>query len=138
MIHYNHYLKVYYRDVDKMGIVYYSRYFEYFEEARTELLSSIGLDIISIENSGFFLPVISAHCDYKKGLRLEQKAILKTSILEIPKSKLKIDYIIQSNKSNSFYIKGYTEHAFIKDNGKPTRAPILILNVMKKYMEMNK
>ena len=45
MIEYDHCVKVYYKDVDQMGIVYYSRYFEYFEEARTELLDSIGLDV---------------------------------------------------------------------------------------------
>ena len=33
MIEYFHSIKVYYRDIDKMGIVYYSRYFEYFEES---------------------------------------------------------------------------------------------------------
>ena len=49
MIEHSHPIKVYYRDVDKMGIVYYSRYFEYFEEGRTEMLKSIGLSINSIE-----------------------------------------------------------------------------------------
>ena len=39
MIQYDHNVKVYYKDVDQMGIVYYSRYFEFFEEARTEMLS---------------------------------------------------------------------------------------------------
>ena len=85
MIYYNHNFKVFYRDVDKMGIVYYSRYFEYFEEGRTEMLKSIGLSINSIEYSGILLPVITAHCDYKKGLKLEQKAILEVSILDTPK-----------------------------------------------------
>ena len=67
MIQYNHPVKVYYKDVDQMGIVYYSRYYEYFEEARTELLNSIGLDVTSIENKGIQLPVIESHCEYSKG-----------------------------------------------------------------------
>ena len=58
---------MYYRDIDKMGIVYYSRYFEYFEESRTELFASIGLHITSIEQEGVTLPVISCHCDFKRG-----------------------------------------------------------------------
>ena len=41
MINYDHKVKVYYRDVDKMGIVYNTRYLEYFEESRTELLKSL-------------------------------------------------------------------------------------------------
>ena len=69
MIQYDHPVKVYYKDVDQMGIVYYSRYFEYFEEARTELLNSIGLDVTSIENEGIQLPVIESHCEYSKGAK---------------------------------------------------------------------
>ena len=52
MIEHLHPIKVYYRDIDKMGIVYYSRYFEYFEESRTELFASIGLQITNIEQGG--------------------------------------------------------------------------------------
>ena len=61
MIQYDHRVKVFYKDVDQMGIVYYSRYFEFFEEARTELLDSIGLDVTTIENEGIQLPVITSH-----------------------------------------------------------------------------
>ena len=135
MIYYKHPLNVYYRDVDKMGIVYYSRYFEYFEEARTNLLRTIGLNITSIEKKGIYLPVILAHCEYKKGLELDQSVILDTSILELPKSKLKINYIIKSENNLDFYVKGYTEHAFMKKNGKPTRVPNLLLNIIKKYLD---
>ena len=39
MIYYDHNIKVYYRDVDQMGIVYNTRYLEYFEESRTEFMS---------------------------------------------------------------------------------------------------
>ena len=84
MIKYDHHLKVYYKDVDKMGIVYYSRYFEYFEEARTELLDSIGLDVTSIEKEGVELPVVESHCEYLKGAMFEQKLIVKASINDIP------------------------------------------------------
>ena len=52
MIQYNYYIRVYYRDVDQMGIVYYTRYLEYFEAARTELLRSVGLDVTKIEQLG--------------------------------------------------------------------------------------
>ena len=43
MITYDYKTKVYYKDIDQMGLVYYTRYLEYFEAARTEMLKSIGL-----------------------------------------------------------------------------------------------
>ena len=68
MISFDHRVKIFYKDVDQMGIVYYSRYFEYFEEARTELLASIGLGVTDVEKKGIMLPVISSHCDYLKAV----------------------------------------------------------------------
>ena len=133
MISYKHNSKVFYRDIDSMGIVYYSRYFEYFEEARTELLNSIALNINLIEENGIFLPVISTHCDFKKGLKLEQNFILETVILEIPKVKLKINYKIYIQNRADYLVKGYTEHAFMKKNGKPIRIPDFIMSLIMKH-----
>ena len=131
MIKYDHHLKVYYKDVDKMGIVYYSRYFEYFEEARTELLDSIGLDVTSIEKEGLELPVIESHCEYLKGAMFEQKLIVKASIKDIPRAKLKISYNVFQNQSKEVLATGYTIHAFIKPTGKATRVPNLVLESIK-------
>ena len=44
--------KVFYKDIDKMGIVYYSRYLEFFEQARTETLNNINLKIKDLEILG--------------------------------------------------------------------------------------
>ena len=80
MIKFSYKTKVYYRDVDQMGVVYYTRYYEYFEAARTELLQSIALDVTSIEDEGYFLPVITSHCDYKMGANFEDNLLVKTEI----------------------------------------------------------
>lgn len=135
MIQYNHQVKVYYKDIDQMGIVYYSRYFEFFEEARTELLNSIGLDVTSIENSGIYLPVIISHCEYKKGAEFEENIIVQTSISDLPKTRMRIKYLVKNPKTDSVLVNGYTIHAFMKENGKPTKAPDAILSSLKNNMK---
>ena len=82
-----------------MGVVYYTRYLEYFEAARTEMLKSIGLIVTDIENEGFFLPVVSAHCDYKQSAKFEDEIIVRTSIHEMPKARMKIEYDILKNET---------------------------------------
>ena len=126
MISYDHKVKVYYRDVDKMGIVYHSRYLEYFEESRTELLKSIGLSVTKIENTGIMLPVISSHCEYFKGAHFEQGLVIKSSISIFPKAKLDIDYSILCTQSSILHVKGYTTHAFVNKDNKPVRVPKMI------------
>jgi len=127
VIEHIHSIKIYYRDVDRMGIVYYSRYFEYFEESRTELLTSVGIDITSIEQEGITLPVISSHCDFKKGAQFEEEILVKTWINEKPRSTLKINYEVFLKSSYGLLAKGYTIHAFLGANGKPKRPPSKIL-----------
>ena len=127
MISFDHRVKIFYKDVDQMGIVYYSRYFEYFEEARTELLASIGLGVTDVEKKGIMLPVISSHCDYLKGARFEQNIIIRASILTSPRSKLRIDYSVFIEEEKEPIATGYTEHAFVNDKGAAVRAPKMIL-----------
>ena len=134
MIQYDHPVKVYYKDVDQMGIVDYSRYYEYFEEARTELLNSIGLDVTSIENQGIQLPVIESHCEYSKGAKFVQDLIIRTAILDIPKARLKIDYNVYKDHSNELLVKGYTVHAFMNQSGRAIKIPNLVLNTIQDNM----
>ena len=135
MIRFDYPVKVYYKDVDQMGIVYYSRYFEYFEAARTELFNSIGLDVTTSEIQGIYLPVITSHCDYKKSAKFDQEIIVETSISELPKARLKIEYFVHPKIREQTLVTGYTIHAFMKKSGRPTKVPEIILKTLKEKME---
>ena len=76
MVSFDYHTKIYYKDIDQMGLVYYARYFEYFEQARTELLNDLGIIVTKIEEEGYFLPVVSATCDYKEGAKFEDEVIV--------------------------------------------------------------
>ena len=135
MIRYDHPIKVYYKDIDQMGIVYYSRYFEYFEEARTEMLSSIGLDYSNVEENGAMLPVIEAHCEYKKGATFSQDLIVKTYIRELPKVKIKFEYKICPAGSDEILLTGYTIHACTNLEGKPVKMPKYIRKILQDNLD---
>ncbi|MGY8764027.1 MAG: acyl-CoA thioesterase [Fidelibacterota bacterium] len=135
MIRYNHPIKVYYKDIDQMGIVYYSRYFEFFEEARTEMLSSIGLDYSNIEQNGSMLPVIEAHCEYIKGATFSQDLIVKTYIRELPKVKIKFEYKICPAGSDEILLTGYTVHACTNLKGKPVKMPKYIRKTLQDNLD---
>ena len=135
MIRYDHPIKVYYKDIDQMGIVYYSRYFEFFEEARTEMLSSIGLDYSNVEENGAMLPVIEAHCEYKKGAMFSQDIIVKTYIRELPKVKIKFEYKICPAGSDEILLTGYTVHACTNLEGKPVKMPKYIRKILQDNLD---
>ncbi len=128
MVKFDYHTKVYYKDIDQMGVVYYSRYFEFFEKARTELLANIGLIVTEIEKKGFFLPVVSANCEYKEGARFEDQIIISTKINNFSPARLKIIYKVFRNKDKRLLAEGYTIHAFIGKEGKPKRPPQFFLD----------
>ena len=132
MINHNHKIKVYYKDIDRMGIVYYSRYLEYFEEARTEMFNTMGMNVTEFEKDGIKLPVVTSHCDYKKGAKFEDDLIINSSIHKVPRSTLEIEYQVHSSDYVNLYAEGYTIHAFIKNNGKPIRVPSKLLSLILK------
>ena len=114
-----------------MGIVYYSRYFEFFELARTELLKSIGFAVKDIEKNDFFLPVVSASCEYIKSASFEDTLIIESQIIKTPSARLQIDYNIISEKDQLVIAKGKTVHGFINRKGKPQKPPKALIEKIK-------
>ena len=130
MIVHSYKIKIYYKDIDQMGIVYYSRYFEFFESARTELLSSIGIAVKDIEKNDIFLPVVKATCDYRKSAKFEDELTIISSISEIPTARLNIDYEVLAH-DKSVIANGSTMHGFIDKSRKPKRPPEFLVEKIK-------
>ena len=132
MIQFEYCTKVYYKDVDQMGIVYYARYYEYFEAARTELLKSLGIYVTAIEDDGYLLPVITSHCDYKVGANFEDTLLVNTIIKELPKPRLRIEYEVHRDNSDELLVTGYTMHAFTDKSGKAVKPPKQLVETLRK------
>ncbi|MEK7264400.1 MAG: thioesterase family protein [Bacteroidota bacterium] len=117
-------IRVRYADTDQMQMVYYGKYFEYFEQGRSDLLRSIDMPYSLIEKKGIFLPAIEAYANYIYPARFDDLLVVKTILLELPSSTIRIEYEIKNSERELILVTGYTQHCFINaSNGKPTRAP---------------
>jgi len=125
-------VRVRYAHIDKMGIVYHSRYLEWFEAGRSELLRKIGLPYSEVEKSGILLPVVEAFLKFKTPAKYDDLINIVSTIREIPGVKLKIFYKIYDEDFKNILVDGYTIHAFINSDGKPTRIPLWIKEVLEK------
>ncbi len=113
MVSYDYHTKIYYKDIDQMGVVYYARYLEYFEQARTELLNNIGIVVTKIEDAGYYMPVVKVTANYKEGARFENEIVVRTMIRK---------------SDNKLLVTGQTIHGFIKiKDGKPKRPPKVLI-----------
>ncbi|MBS4027449.1 MAG: acyl-CoA thioesterase [Ignavibacteriales bacterium] len=126
-------IRVRYADTDQMKMVYYGKYFEYFEQGRSDLMREIGMPYSEIEKRGIFIPVIEAHAEYGKPCRFDELLEVKTILKEIPSSKIIIEYELRNAETSELYATGYTHHCFLNSSNQiPTRAPVYFREAVEK------
>jgi len=125
-------IRVRYADTDQMKLVYYAKFFEYFEQGRSDLLRSMGLPYPEIEEMGYYLPVVEAHARYLKSARYDDAIRVKTIVKEIPQARIRIEYELTNEETKEIIAEGHTIHSFVNaSTGKPTRAPERFLEALR-------
>ena len=70
-------VRVYWEDTDGGGVVYHSRYLNFFERARTELLRAQGIDQMALkEEHGFIWVVTEMDIKFRKAARLDDELLV--------------------------------------------------------------
>jgi len=79
--------QVRFRDTDAAGIMHFSAFFTYLEEAEHALLRAHGLSVIE-PRSGWTMswPRVSARCDYRGALRFEDCFQVELSVVRLGES----------------------------------------------------
>ena len=112
-----------YYETDQMGFVHHSNYLRYFELARIEWISSLGLSYQKMEERGYLMPVIKANIDFKRPLIFGKSFKVKIQSKEIPKVKFELTYEIILDE-DIIIAKGSTTLAFLSSNNlKAVRCP---------------
>jgi len=114
--------RVLYAHTDMMGVIYYAKYFEYFEAGRNDLLRNLDYPYILLEEKGYALPVIEAHCTFHKAGKYDQLLRIVTMMKDIPSVRLKLEYEIYNEEN--LLVSGCTIHSFVNNKTlKPVRPP---------------
>jgi acyl-CoA thioester hydrolase len=137
MINYRTQVRVRYADTDQMRFVYYAKYFEYFEQARSDLLRFIGLPYPEIERLGIFLPVVEAYAKYRRSARYDELLTIESIVREMPVARVRIEYkVFREGEENDPLVEGFTVHSFMNaETGKPTRAPAVFVQALEEAMK---
>jgi acyl-CoA thioester hydrolase len=124
-------IRVLYAHTDKMGIVYYGRYYEYFEAGRNEFLRKLGYPYSKIESQNIILPVIESGARYFAPAKYDDEITLFTMLKSIPAVRFKLEYLIE-NSNKEKLAEGHTIHSFVNfESMKPTRPPSDFLEIVK-------
>ncbi|NQV30361.1 MAG: acyl-CoA thioesterase [Candidatus Marinimicrobia bacterium] len=138
MISFDYHFKVRYKDIDQMGVMYYSRYFEYYEAARTDMMRDLGLTYKELEHQGIMMPVVHSEADYYQGPGFDDHLTCITEVRVFPRGKMEIHYTLVQDENRQIILnRGKTVHAFVKMDGKPTRIPASLKHILENNWNSN-
>jgi acyl-CoA thioester hydrolase len=123
-------VRVRYAETDKMQVAYYANYFVWFEVGRGEFLRSLGSSYRELEAAGFMLPVIEAHCEYRRPAHYDDDLTVLTYGCLMSAARIRFDYEVQRDADEVVTAIGRTIHAVVDHRGRPTRLPIDIQEML--------
>lgn len=133
---YEHTMRSRYSETDRMGYVYYGRYLEYFEVARTEMIRSAGISYRELEERGVMLPVVESHVKYKAPLLYDDEVEIRVNLYELPTVKLETYYEMFTRRSQKLHAEGKVILCFMdEETRKPCRAPADFTNELTKAVK---
>ena len=124
-------IRVRYAETDQMGYCYYANYLTWFEVGRSALMREAGRSYRQVEADGFILPVIEAHCNYKKPARFDDLLVVETWISLLKTRKIRFDYRVV--RDGELLVEGYTVHIPINPEGKPVALSRELIELLKPY-----
>jgi acyl-CoA thioester hydrolase len=116
-----------------MGVVNHANYFRYFEFSRIEFFRSHGRNYRDLERDGILLPVVEANAQYKAPARYDDLLVIRPTLSEVRRVSLTFTYeIVRDEEPSRILCTGHTVHACVGRDGRPTRLPDVVAELLKK------
>lgn len=122
-------VRVRYAETDRMGVVYYANYFVWFEIGRTDWLRETGQSYREMESCGVQLPVIEAHCEYRRPAKYDDDLEIRTRATLLTPVRIRFDYEIVRGDDDTL-VTGHTIHAALDARGRPCRLPARVRDML--------
>jgi acyl-CoA thioester hydrolase len=113
--------RVRYPEVDAMGVVHHSRYLQYFEMGRVEMLRAAGHCYADLEAAGVFFAVTRAEVRYRAPARYDDLLTLTT--LRERQTTVRIDHSYVLRRGDVVLAEGATTIACVDRHGRVRPIP---------------
>lgn len=118
-------IRVRYPEVDAMGYLHHSRYLQYFELGRVELLREQGFAYAELERQGIFFVVAKAELRYRAPARYDEELHLCTRLVR--QTAVRLDHGYELKRGNLLLAEGATTIACVDRAGQLQAIPEQLL-----------
>lgn len=123
-------IRVRYGETDQMGHAYYANYLYWFEQARGAWCRSRGFTYKSLEEMGYFLPVVEAHVRYRGEVKYDDLITVRVWMSEIKRASMRFDYEVINPETGAKCTEGYTWHVLMGTARKAVSIPAEIRQML--------
>jgi len=113
--------RVRYAECDAFGYLHHAKYWEYFEQARTELLRTLGIRYRDLEVQGVFFVVYKCECKYVRPIRYDELVTVRVWVTRI--SHTRVDHAYEIHGEGELRCRASTTLACVGKDGRPIVMP---------------
>lgn len=114
-------IRVRYAECEPMGLLHHSKYFEYFEMGRTELLRAAGFRYRDLEEKGVLFVVAKTACTFKRPARYDD--LLQLEVRIVRQTRARIDHEYRLLRDGVVLCEATTTLACVDRTGRPIPIP---------------
>ena len=114
-------IRVRYPEVDAMGFVHHSRFLQYFEMGRVEMLRSQGCAYADLEERGIFFVVTKAEIRYRAPVKYDEEVSLTTKLARSTHVRYDHQYVLK--RGQTLIAEGSTTIACVDRSGQVIQIP---------------
>ena len=119
-------IRVRYAEVDQMGVVHHSRYWEYLEMGRTELLRRVGVAYREVEQVGALLVIAKCSAKFHAPARYDDLLTLTTTLTKLGTARIDHSYQLKRTSDGAILVTAETTLASVDASGSIQPIPDLI------------
>jgi acyl-CoA thioester hydrolase len=114
-------IRVRYPECDPMGYLHHSRFLQYFEMGRVELLRAIGFSYADMERDGVFFVVARVEVKYRAPARYDDELTLATRVVR--QTHVRIDHAYELKRGDTLIAEATTTIACVGRDGHVRQIP---------------
>jgi acyl-CoA thioester hydrolase len=114
-------IRVRYAETDRMGLLHHANYLIYFEQARTELLRTVGATYKDMEDGGYLLVLTKVEVRYLRPARYDDLLTIRTHVQRV--TFVRIDHRYEVLRDGELLAEGTSTLACVDRDGRPQALP---------------
>ncbi len=121
-------------EVDRAGIIFFGRVFEYCHTTYEQLLASMGTGITELfEEHNLGMPLVHAEADFCKPIRMQERIDVELEVATISERSIRFSYRLRGSDDGTVRATANLVHAFVAlDSFAPASPPPLLLEGLRK------